>query len=1066
MKLIDVSVRRPVGVTMLVFAIIILGFVSFTNLVVDLFPEINPPIAVIVTSYPGVAPQEVEKLVTNPIEDVLGTLQGLKRIRSSTSTGTSLVIPEFDWGSDMDQKMLDIREKLDQVRDFLPEDAEKPKVLKFDPNAMPIIQLGLTGDMNLQQLSTIADDIVKPELERAEGVASVGLEGQETDEILVEVNPDRLLQYQLSLNQIAQAIASENIQVSAGTLDKGERNLQIRLDGSITNVEQIRNLYLALNNGGTLKLSEIATIQQVPKKATSLARLNGDGSLIISVTKESDANTVSTSDNVLKAMSQIEKRLPQGVKLEIINDMSIFIRQSIDSVKSNIIAGGAISMLILLLFLKRLGPTLVIGISMPISVIATFAMVYFFGQTLNLLTLGGLALGIGMMVDSSIVILENIFKYRERGASKIEAATAGASEVASAVIASALTTIAVFIPIVFVQGLASVIFTPLALTVTFSLLASLFAALTLVPAIAARLVTGTDIKEEKKDRWYNRILIWFNVKMDGIGLKYRSLLDWALIHRKRVVLFTIAMIIASFFLVPFIGTEFIPSADQGEIQVSLTLPNGTQLGVTNETISQVEEKLLQMPEVALIATSVGGGNDFGISSTSSSQGSLYVKLVPPSERKKTTMTVIEEIRQFEQELPGVKMSVVDLESGGFGGTSPIAIMLKGNDLMVLEDLANQLKAEVAQVEGTRNVKHSLEAGFPQLEVIVNRAVAAQYGLSYGSISSTVKAAFGGQIGTRIKVDGQELDVRISYPESYRHEMKNVGNLLIPTPTGSFIPLSSVAEVKETLGPNSINHDDKLRTVEVVSDITGRDLGSVNQDIQKRLENFSLPSGYYISTGGEVQEMTDAFGQLALALLLSILLVYIVMAVQFESLLSPFIIMFSLPATIVGVFLGLAVTGRALSVVAFIGLIILAGIVVNNAIVLVDYINILRSRGMERDAAIKEAGPSRLRPILMTTLTTVLGMLPLAIGIGEGAEIQAPLATVVVFGLTFSTLVTLVFVPVIYSIFDDAEKRMLLFFSKDGRGQLKELRRLKKEERRARKELKHQKKQLKSEDISK
>ncbi|MFV9510429.1 efflux RND transporter permease subunit [Tepidibacillus sp. LV47] len=1023
MKLVDLSIRRPIGVLMIVIAILLMGTISLKNLAIDLYPKLNLPIAIVVTDYKGAAPQEVEKLVTKPLEGTLGTIEGIKRLQSTSSPGQSLIILQFDWGANMDEKVNSMRDKLDLVTSFLPEEAGKPLVLKLDPTAIPIVRLSVSGDMDGNRLTQIAEDIIKPRLERTPGVANVSLLGAKEKEVKVEVSPVYLSGYGLSINQIIQILSSENLAATAGNVNKGDQELLLRINGEFANVDQIKNVLIPLPKGGTVKLKDIAKVTEVNKEVTEITRVLGKPSLSFDISKKSDGNTIQVTNELYKSLNEIKKVLPEGVHIDTVYDLSIFIRQSIDNVIQNLIVGGTLAIAILYLFLRNLRTTLIISLTMPIAVISTFNLIYFTGESLNLLTLGGLALGIGMMVDSAIVILENIFRYREQGYNLLEAASVGTKEVGPAVIASALTTVAVFLPIVFVKGLAAELFRPLALTVSFSLLASLVASLTLVPMLAARMLKHEDpdqkaLKGLKK--WTYKVLFAFHDFMEKVYRKYRSLLSFALTHRKTVVFGTLALVIAAFALIPFVGTEFIPAMDQGEINIDVKLPEGTLLEETDKTIGIIEEKLTQIPEVKTVFTTAGGAGAFQMDLANSSKGNLYVRLVPLDQRERSTDEVMEEIRNKTKDIPNVEIKVSQIQSGGFGSQAPITIMISGDDLNALADIAEQVKSIVQSVEGTRNVESSIDKGRPEMQIIVNREKASRYGLTFAQIMNTVRTGFNGQVATRFRMDGQEIDVRVTLPDEYKQDMKQVGDILLQSPLGIQVPLKEVATLIQENGPAKIQHEDQRRQVQVTSDIVNRDLGSITKDIQGKLDQLQLPDGYMIEIGGQVKDMMEAFGDLQYALILAIFLVYMVMAVQFEAITYPFIIMFSMPATFVGIVVGLVVTGWPLSIPAFIGIIMLAGIVVNNAIVLVDYVNILRRRGMERTEAILTAGPNRLRPILMTTLTTILGLIPLMLGIGEGAETQAPLATVLVFGLSFSTLVTLVLVPVVYLYIDDLE----------------------------------------------
>ncbi|MRG85092.1 efflux RND transporter permease subunit [Salinibacillus xinjiangensis] len=1025
MKLVDTSVRRPVGVFMIVVAIIALGIVSLRNLTIDLFPDIDLPIAVVSTSYEGAAPQEVEKLVSRPIESSVSSIEGIETVQSQSQSGASLVVLMFNTGADLDTALLEVREKVDQVKGMLPETAGDPNVLRFDPQQMPVMWVGLTGD-NAAELQGIADEELVPYFERQEGVASVSIEGGTTEEIQVELQQDKLAQYGLNASAIAQAIGAANQSASAGIIDKGNQNLQIRIQGEYDSIEDIKQTIVQTPQGATIYLEDIASVNRVTKEQTSLSYVNGKPSVVMSILKKTDGNTVDVSDTMRAAVDDMKSELPEGVELDVVFDNSTFIKMSIDSVVQNMAIGAIFSALILLLFLKSIRATLVIGISIPIAIISTFTLMYFTGETVNVLTMGGLALGIGMMVDSSIVILENIVSYRQRGYSMKEAAKVGASELAPAVIASTTTTLVVFLPIVFVEGIASELFTPLALTISFALIASLVVSVTLIPMLASKLLTKSANSMESGRRY------WFDRLLSKINNVYVRILKFVLGHRKTTIFGTIAAIGLSLALIPSIGAEFMPTADQGQIEISVRTPTGTNLETTEEVVAEINETLTDYDEILktnFVTVGGGGGGFGGGSASTSNQASYMIELVPKDERDRTTTEIMTSIDEQVQEISGAEISVAAM-GGGMGMGSPVQIQVNGPEYEVLEELGDQIVYLLEGIEGIHNPETSASEGSPEINVNINRELAAQYGLSYQQVMSQVQIGFTGQIASRYRSEGNEYDVRIVLPEDRRSTIEDLESLPIETQTGAMIPLSTVAELEQIQGPNTLSRENQQRQINVSSDIVDRDLGSIMTDVENKLDSLKLPEGYTYSIGGQAEDMAESFVDLSLALIFSIFLVYAVMAVQFENFLHPFVIMFSLPATVIGILLGLFVTGFPLSIPAFIGVIMLAGIVVNNAIVLVDYINILRRRGQERREAILNAGPSRMRPILMTTLTTVLGMVPLALGFGEGAETQQPLAIVIIFGLTVSMLFTLLLIPVVYTVLDDASGKVVGWFRRD------------------------------------
>nr|WP_028563062.1 efflux RND transporter permease subunit [Paenibacillus pinihumi] len=1007
MKIVDISVRRPIGISMVVLAVIALGLVSLKNLAVDLFPKIDVPVAVVATSYQGAAPEEIEKLITRPLEAVLSSIQGMDKISSQSQANSSLVMLQFKSGTNLDNTLLDIREKVDQVKNMLPKEANSPSVLRFDPQQMPIMSLGLSGG-DQADLQRLAENQLIPYLERQNGVASVSAAGGRTREILIELDRSSLSRYGVAPGQIVQALNAENQSSSAGSVVKGQQEMQIRVKGEYDSIHDIQNTLILLQSGQQIKLSELAEVKDTYKKQNSLTIVNGEPALLLSIQKQSDANTVGVADEVHKAIASFEQQLPENVELSVMMDNSVYIRQSIDGVVNNMLTGGILSVLILLLFLRSFRSTLVIGIAIPIAVISTFTLMYFTGQSLNIISMGGLALGIGMMLDCSIVILENIVVHRRRGASIIEAAKNGASELGSAVVAATVTSLVVFLPIVFVQGIAADIFKPMALTVAFSLIASLVVAITLVPMLSSKLMTGP--VKERKPSLFER----------GLGVLvrfYKNRLIWSLKHRKTTVALVVFLMFGSLGLTPLIGMELMPSDDQGQFTINVTTPTGSRLEETKEVTDQVEALLAPHKSIVKTASLSLGGGDFMGGGGSTNKATFNIELIGSSEREMSTRDLVSSLSQQAGQIPGAEISVSAMETG-FSAGSPIQIQVNGQDQDVLTEISEQIVWLISDIEGIHDAKSSSQEGNEELNIIVDRSMAAQYGLSYQQVTSEIQLAMNGQLATQLREEGDEFDVRVVLPEDERADLAALSQLRLQTPGGQYIPLSAVAEFKQIQGPVLIQRENQQRQMNVTSDIIGRDLGGVAADVERTLKGMNFPDGYSYSMGGDAEEMMKSFIDLAIAIVFSIFLVYVVMAVQFESLLNPFIIMFSVPTSLVGVMIGLFITGTALSLPALIGLILLVGVVVNNGIVLVDYINILRKKGMERYEAIMEGAPSRVRPILMMTLTTVLGMTPLALGIGEGSGMQAPLAIVVIFGLLFSTVFTLIFVPVVYTIFDD------------------------------------------------
>lgn len=1007
MKISELSIKRSVTTTMLVLLVILLGIISLGRISLDLFPNLNFPMAAVITNYSGVGPNEIETMVTRPLENALATSTNITSISSTSGVGQSLILLEFNWGTNMDFATLDMREKIDLIEGFFPDEVDKPLVVTFDPSIMPILQIGITGDEDQIGLKDTVEDKIIPRLERLEGVASVGLAGGLTREILIELDQTKLTNYGITLTNIAQTLMLENMSLSGGRVSRGQNEYLIRTKGKFETVDEIKKVMIPTTNG-LVALEEFAQVKDTFKEVFSEARMNGKPSIGLTIQKQTVANTVQVSNQVKAELEKIKSDLGDGYEIEYLMDQSSFIERAIGNVWRNAILGGILAIVVLFVFLRNVRSTFIIATAIPISIITTFSLIYFGGLTINMMTLGGLALGVGMLVDNAIVVLENIYRHRRLGLNRIEAASVGSQQVGMAIVASTLTTAIVFLPVVFVEGLASQLFKELALTITFSLIASLLVALTFIPMISSKILKVSK-KEKNKSGKFNGI---FNQILQG----YQKSLSWSISHRWVIILLLIIAFLGSLMLFPFIGADFIPNMDQGEFTITVNLPIGTILEQTDQIVTDIEQVVQKIPEVSMVFTRVGSAGDM-FNSVDSSMGSIMVRLNDLKDRTRSTAEVMEELRQSLR-YPDTEIAIESMNSMGgaaFGG-APISIKVKGNDLQKLEELSLQIRKLMAEVNGVREIDDSISDGHPELEIKIDRSQAAKLGLRVSQIATLIKTAIQGEIVTRYEVDGQEVDVRVRLKEADRTGLSKVENLQISSPLGAKISLHQIADFSFNQTPREIRREDQVRMVEITADIFGVDLQSVMAEIEAKInENIDLPDQYEIIYGGEFAEMVDSFKSLFFALILAVVLVYMVLASQFESLLHPFIIMFTVPMGAIGVLVGLFITGHNLSVPGLIGVIMLAGIVVNNAIVLVDYINNRRRAGYSVHEAILEAAPIRVRPILMTALTTILGLMPLAMGIGDGAEVQAPMAIVVIGGLSCATILTLYVVPVLYSL---------------------------------------------------
>jgi len=1021
------SVNRPVTILMLFIGLILIGLISYQNLGLDLLPDLSFPMSAIIVSYSGVAPQEIENMITIPLEEAVGTIQGVKKISSYSREGSSVVLMEFNWGTNMDVSALNIREKIDQVKGFLPNDAGDPIVIKFDPSLMPILILGVDSEeKDLQKLQEYAEDIIKPRLERMEEVASVTINGGLDREILVSIDSDKLRSNQLSFGQVSAALAGENVNLPAGTLKEGTINFLIRTLGRFESIQDIKEILISNIRGKKIYLGDIAQVEDTFKERNSITYVNGKPGIMVSLQKESGKNTVTVAKRVFKELENIQKLLPDDISITPVFDSSDFIKKTISQVGWVALYGAIIAVFVLFFFLGNFSSTLIISFAIPISLIFTFTLLYFSNLTLNMMTLGGLALGIGMMVDNSIVVLENIFRYRELGTNIKESACLGASEVGTAISASTFTTIAVFLPILYVQGIASELFRPMGYTITFSLLTSLLVALTLVPMLSSKIL---HLKvRENSSSVFKENLSQNSLRKGGrifnfVREEYSRLISWSLRHRGIVFILAVIIFVGSIMLIPFVGTEFMPSSDQGQFNINITLPTGTNLETTRKVVGEVEKIVSKIPEIKSMLTTAGeGSGGMGFSSQGGNSGTIMVNLVDQNKRDRSMAKIINQLREKIGTYPDAQIKFSE-QSMSFSSGSDLEVKISGDSLDELENIANRILVSIAEVEGVYDLESSVEDVRPELHVNIDREKANLYGLNTVQIASTVHDALLGRVASIYQEKGEQIDIRIRLEEEDRNSIEEVENLLISSSVGLQIPLKEIAEVTVGSGPKGIDRENQQRIVNVSGSISGRVLGKVIQDAQQKLETLVLPEDYRYEFVGQNREMQESFLQLALALVLSIILVYMIIAAQFESLLMPLAVMFSVPFSLIGVVLALLLTDKSLNVLSYIGIIMLVGIVVNNSIVLIDYINQLRQKGMERKEAIILGGETRLRPILMTMFTTVLALVPMAIGIGEGSELRAPMAITIIGGLSSSTFLSLIIVPIFYTFLDDISQKI-------------------------------------------
>jgi len=1026
MSLASASVRRPITTVMFFLIVILLGGIAFSRLPVDLMPELTYPTLTVRTDYPNVGPQEVEDLVTRPIEEAVAAIAGVETITSSSSEGRSTVRIAFTWGTDLDEAADEVRTRVDRIRNQLPEGADSPRVFKFDLSSFAIVYLGVySPDLSPVALREFTEERIERRLERVPGIASVEIRGGLRRQVQVNLNREKMLALELSADRITRLLRDENLNRPAGKIEEGNLDVYLRTVGEFRAASEIGATVVAVRDGSPIYLRDIAEVTEGTEEITSLVRIDGEPGIRIALYKQSGANTVEVARGVLDEMDRLNRDYgvpnPHGqVRLIPIIDTSEYIRQAIGNVRNAAVLGGLLAVVVLLFFLRSGRSTLVIATAIPISVVATFALVYFGGYTLNIMTFGGLALGVGMLVDNAVVVLENIFRKREGGADAETSSVVGTGEVALAITASTLTTMAVFLPILFMEGVSGVMYRQLAIVVAFALFASLTVALTLIPVLSKHLLARGDAHPTSRAAWLNRFYGWSERALARLETRYRGGLEWALVHRGRVVLVTLALFALSLALVPSIGSELMPKSDEGEVRVNAEMAVGTRLDLMSGTFRQIEETVRQeVPEVEHMLANIGGG---GWHASGGHTGNLRINLVPQSERQRSSAQVAADLRRQLADIPGVKAMRVREGSGLFilriafgGGDESLSIEIYGEDLDQGFELAQRVQQAIAGIPGVSDARLGRDPGRPERVIRVDREKIARLGLSMTQVAEIIETNLAGTRATTLRRKGREYDILVRLAEPDRDLLKDIEQVSLVASNGASVPLQSVVDISYAKGPIIIDRKDQERVITVNANIAGRDLGSVAEDVREALRGLDVPDGFTLTLAGEYEEQQKAQGQLAIALVLAVLLVYMVMAAQFENLFDPFVVMFSIPMAAIGVFATLYLTGTTFNIQSYIGMIMLTGIVVNNAIVLVDYTNLMRRRdGVPLLEAVVESGRRRLRPILMTTLTTVLGLLPLALGAGEGGEVQAPMARVVIGGLLTSTLVTLVLIPVVYT----------------------------------------------------
>jgi len=1019
----EFSVKKPVTITMLIGIVIVLGVYSLNNIGLDLLPDITFPTVSVMTTWGGAAPEDVENQLTKPLEEVLSMISRVKSVKSFTREGMSIIMIEFEWGTNLDFAAQDIRDQIGIFKQYLPHDVSDPIVFKFDVSMMPLAMYSFAGDIEFNRLHEIAENIIKTRLERVDGVASISIWGWLEKEIHVLLNPTKISALGIDPQQIQMALSLNNVNLPAGYLVKRNKEYLLRTYGEFRTIDEIGNIIVGMTkNYEPIYLSNIAEIRYGTEEPRGITEVEGKKALWIMISKESGANTVNVMRRVIKEQEKLEKIIPRETKLYTMFDMSEMIRMIISKTSINGIVGALLAMLFIFLFLRSWRPTAAIIVAIPLSIIATFIAIYAAGYTLNIMTMVGLMLGVGMLVDNAIVVIENIYRKIEEGKNRIEAAGQGATQVGMAITASTLTTCAVFFPVLFIPGITGQLSSGLALTIAFALLASLFVALTIVPVIASLIFKKKKQVGMEESRWFKTTQRF-----------YVRLLSWSLDHKSLVLLLIAMLFIGSIALYPLIGGEFMPKEDQPFAQVFFALPQGTEMEQTIAVGKQLLTVIEEDPDVLFTGLLVGvtSGSEFDLSMgntgtpTNVNEGSIFLRLKFKEDRDQSSEQVTNKLREAFPQMNNSKFVVQDMSSQMFGGavSGDISIKLFGDDLDELRRLANLTAKEIQKIDGTSDIEVSHRQGRPEMRIIVNRDKCARIGLAPAQVSNAIKTYTIGTFAGRFNDPGEQLDIIIKLDKKDRMNLSQIMSLPIITQTGSVVPLSQVAEMVEVIGPTEIQREEQKRTVAIGITVSeGYNLRHITQKVKVKMNelynSLEWEQDYVYEIGGQAELMKDLYGWMIIAVIVAFLLVYMVMASQFESFLHPFVIMFTQPLFIIGVFWALFLTGTTLSLPSLMGLVILAGIVVNNGIVMVDFINQLRRKeGIAMRDAILKAGEFRLRPVLITAFTTIIGMLPMALSQSQGAEMRSPMAIAVIGGLTSATFLTLIVIPVIYSMFE-------------------------------------------------
>jgi len=1031
------ALRYPISTFLFALTIVLLGFVSFSQLPIDMLPNITIPVVTTVTYYTGASPLDMEQSVTRLIERSVSSINDVSYVQSSTREGISQVSVYFNWDANTDVGLVDNVQRVNRVLSQLPTGITQPSVLRFDITSLPVCVVAVEGDMDQRDLYDLAYNVIEPQIEHISGVASATVSGGRIREIHVTLDRNRIQAMGIPVQTVLTAVANSNLIIPSGDLKTGPFDYTLKTESLFNVVKPIENVVVKTVNGIPIRLKDIGSVDDSYQEQTEIVRVNSKAGVVMRVLKLSSANTVGVVDNVIHGIPKLAG-IPSSVKMTATFDQSVYIRQTISGLQREAMLGGILAMLIIILFLRNIRGTLIILVAIPLSILITFILFRFGNITLNIMTFGGLALAVGRLVDDSIVELEAISRHynmRKQGQSRLDATLDAAKEVAAPIFISTLTTVIVFLPVVFLSGIAKLLFVPLTITIAVALFGSFFVSRTITPLMCLHYLPPEKELDRISTKFSDRTRVYFHDRLESIESFYEKCLRWTMQHRKTVVISIVGFSALSLGLFALIGTEFFPDQDESKFRIAFKLPVGSRYETTDSVARQMEKIILAaVPETQVLITDVGintnakgGGGIGGGGNSGSHAGNIQVGLVSPEERSRSMFEIAADVRRKLAKLPGVQVFVTP--SGilrtllNFGSSAPLDVEIRGFDLETGNALAKEIAQIVRSTPGAADVQISRDDNLPELHINIDRNKAGVLGIDVASISNTINTCMNGTVASLYTdpVSGNLYNILVRLNQNYRDQIEDLKQLTITTASGQQVLLGNIATIEKRNGPVQIDRKYQQRLIEVTANAVGRDLGSVSKDIQDKLDKLNVPQGFEIKQTGNVEQQKKTFGDLSLAFILAIILVYVVMASQFQSFLDPFIIMFTVPLGITGVLWMLFLTHTTLSVTSFEGVIVMVGIVVSNGILLVDYTNHLRASGLELHEAVVRGGKTRLKPILMTSLATVLGLIPMAAGIG-GESTQAPLAIAVIGGLTFATVLTLFFVPILYTIFEERFKR--------------------------------------------